>query len=216
MNQQTQEKCSSTKKLIEDMEESVRTMIGADFSSKVKAMDNAVHVLQGELVRHKNEAEFQKKALFDAKRNWNIYVKEKGELGEEINGLELEARQMPLLATEGLTINFGFPKSWSQYSDGQAISSLISSNPQSMTHLYLELNRLDDDDILHVASSLQSNTNLRVLVLDGSEISTVMEQALLGAVYNISKESLRFFLKTWHGHCTRAGYHLCLIQYYMS
>ena len=155
-----------TQKLLNDSIEMVKNMeSNGDGEEEIKAMDNAIKVLQEKNKRSIFDEERHTVASNEAKYAWDRDKREFSKLAEHIGEIGIILDELKKM--KNITFNIRYP-AWS-YSDGQATASLIESNNVMIRQL-IDI-KLGDDEMELLAASLLKNTNLTMIELAGDVIT---------------------------------------------
>ena len=168
-----------TQKLLNDSIEMVKNMVSnGDGEEEIKAMDNAIKVLQEKIKRSIFDEGRHTVASNEAKYAWDRDKREFSKLAEHIGetGIILDE----LKEMKNITFNIRYP-AWS-YSDGQAIASLIKSNNVMIRQL-IDI-KLGEDEIELLAASLLKNTNLTMIELAGDVITNKGLMEVVSSLFN--------------------------------
>jgi len=153
-----------TEKLIDDNLEMVKNMQSdsnnSDEDEGIKAMNNAIKVLQEKLECSKSDEEKYKDMMYEAKVAWN---RDKKNYAKAMN----ESKETRIVVDDlkemnDITFNIKYPN-WS-YSEGQVIVNLVKSNNATIKQL-VDIPKLCGNDLELLAESLLSNTNLTMIEL---------------------------------------------------
>jgi len=159
-----------TEKLIDDNLEMVKNMQSesnnSDEDEGIKAMNNAIKVLQEKLECSKSDEEKYKDMMYEAKVAWNRDKIKYAKVSKESGKTRIVVDDLKEM--NDITFNIKYPN-WS-YSEGQVIANLVESNNATIKQL-VDLPHLGGNDMDLLAESLLSNTNLRMIEFAGNIVN---------------------------------------------